>query len=193
MIISQFQTVGNELFTRGLISSHSGNLSIRLGDRIIITRRGSMLGCLQENDLIETGIERNDRCTPLASTELAVHRAIYQETPALAIIHAHPPYAVTLSLVQTEIVPNDAEGLSTIGRVPVLGWNMEVRPGPLAPLAGMIAQSLKQHRIVMVRGHGSFAIGQLLEEAHNCTTALEESCQVICLLNSLKAMPVAKK
>jgi len=193
MILSQFQTVGHNLFTRGLVSSHSGNLSIRLGDRLIITRRGCMLGCLHEHDLIETGIDKNDRSTPLASTELPVHRAIYQETSALAIIHAHPPHAVTLSLVQTEIVPNDAEGLSIVSRVPVLGCDIEIRPGRLAALADMIAQALKQHRIVMVRGHGCFAIGQLLEEAHNCTTALEESCQVICLLNSLKVTPANKK
>ena len=54
MILSQFQTVGEHLFTKGLVSSHSGNLSIRLGDRIIITRRSSRLGCLQEHDLVET-------------------------------------------------------------------------------------------------------------------------------------------
>jgi len=44
---------------------------------------------------------------------------------------------------------------------------------------------LSEHRAVMVHGHGSFAIGQLLEEAYNYTTALEESCQVLCLLKSL--------
>ena len=192
MILSQFQTVGRDLSTRGLISSHSGNLGIRLGERLIITRRGSRLSCLQEPDLIETGISKNDRATPLASIELAVHRAIYQETPALAIVHAHPPHAVALSLVETEIVPNDAEGLAIVGRIPVLGCNMEVRPGRLADLADMIAQALKQHRIVMVRGHGCFAIGQLLEEAHNCTTALEESCQVICLLKSIQVNPPTK-
>ncbi len=192
MILSQFQTIGRELFTRGLISSYSGNLSIRLGNRIIITRRGSMLGCLQENDLIETGIDKNDRSTPLASTEVAVHRAIYHETPALAIIHAHPPHAITLSLVQTEIVPNDAEGLSIVGHVPILGCDIEISPRRIAAMAGMIAQALKKYRIVMVRGHGCFAIGQLLEEAHNCTTALEESSQVICLLKSLKAIPAKK-
>ena len=183
MILSQFQAVGHDLFTKGLVSSHSGNLSIRLGERIIITRRGSKLGCLQENDLIETGISRNDRSTPLASIELAVHRAIYRETPALAIVHAHPPHAIALSLTETEIVPNDVEGLSIVDRIPVLGWHMKVRPGGLADI---IAQALKQYRIIMVHGHGSFAIGQLLEEAHNLTTALEESCQVICLLRSLK-------
>ena len=189
MILSQFQTIGEDLVRRGLISSHSGNMSIRLGERIIITRRGSMLGCLQESDLIETGISKNDRSTPLASTELAVHRAIYQQTPALAIVHAHPPYAIALSLAETEIVPNCVEGLAIVGQVPVLGWHMEVRPGGLADI---IAQTLKQHRIVMVHGHGSFAIGQLLEEAHNCTTALEESSQVICLLKSLQVSPAKK-
>jgi L-fuculose-phosphate aldolase len=184
MILSQFQTVGRDLFNRGLVSSSSGNLSIRLGDRLIITRRGSQLGSLQEQDLIETGINKNDRFTPLASTELAVHRAIYQITPALAIVHAHPPHAIALSLTETEIVPNSAEDLAAFGKVPVLGWHMEVKPGGLSDI---ISEALKQNRVIMVHGHGSFATGQLLEEAYNYTTALEDSCQVICLLKSLKA------
>ena len=187
MILSQFQAVGHDLFTKGLVSSQSGNLSIRLGERMIITRRGSQLSCLQEYDLIETGISKNDRATPLASTELAVHRAIYQKTSALAVVHAHPPHAVALSLIETDIVPTDAEGFSIVERIPVLGWHMEVKPGGLADI---IAQALKQHRIVMVHGHGSFAIGQLLEEAHNWATTLEESCRVICLLKSLQVTPV---
>jgi L-fuculose-phosphate aldolase len=182
MILSQFQTVGHDLFSKGLVSSHSGNLSIRLGDRLIITRRGSRLGCLEEHDLIETGLNRNDRNTPMASVELPVHRAIYQMTTASAIVHAHPPHAIALSLTDTEVVPSDTEGLSIIGRVPVLGWNMEVKPGGLADV---IAEALGQCRIIIVHGHGCFATGQILEEAHNCTTTLEESCRVICLLKSL--------
>ncbi len=189
MILAQFQSVSHELSTRRLVSSHSGNLSIRLGERMIITRRGAMLGCLHEHDLIETGVNRNDRSTPLASIELAVHRTIYQQTTALAIIHAHPPHAIALSLAETEIVPSDAEGLSIVGRVPVIGWHMQVKPGGLADI---IAQALKQYRIIMVHGHGSFAIGQLLDEAHNYTTTLEESCQVICLLKSLQVSPAKK-
>ena len=182
MILSQFQSVGHDLFSRGLVCSHSGNLSIRLGENLIITRRGSQFNCLEENDLIETGIDKNNRATPLASVELPVHRAIYQQTSAQAIVHAHPPHAVALSLTETEIVPN-AEMLPVIGKVPVLGYGKEVAPGSLADT---IARALEQHRIVMVYGHGSFAIGQLLEEAYSITTALEASCQVSCLLKSLK-------
>ena len=184
MITSQFQEVGRDLFTRGLVSSHTGNLSIRLGDNLIITRRGSQLGCLQEQDLIETGIFKNDRSTPFASTELAVHRTIYQVTSALAVIHAHPPHSIALSLKEKKIVPNSTEGYNTIGVVPVLGWGMEVKPGGMADI---IAEALKDRRIIMVHGHGTFATGQLLEEAFNYTTTLEENCQVICLLKSLEA------
>ena len=124
MVISQFQTVGRDLFTRGLVSSHSGNLSIRPGERVIITRRGSMFNCLQEHDLIETGISKNNRSTPLASADLAIHRAIYRETQALAIIHAHPPHAVALSMTETEIVPS-VEGLNVTGTVPVVDWKID--------------------------------------------------------------------
>jgi len=49
MISAQFQTVGRDLFARGLVSSNSGNLSIRLGDQVMITRRDCMLNCLSEN------------------------------------------------------------------------------------------------------------------------------------------------
>jgi L-fuculose-phosphate aldolase len=190
MILAQFQTVGHDLFTKGLVSSHSGNLSLRLGERIIITRRGSRLNCLEENDLIETGLNKNDRNTPLASVELPVHRAIYRQTPALAIVHAHPPHAVALSLTEKEIVPIDTEGQSVVPRVPVLGWGMEVKPGGLGE---EIARALKTSRAVLVHGHGTFAIGQLLEEAHNYTTTLEESCQVICLLKSLRGESAPKR
>jgi L-fuculose-phosphate aldolase len=37
----------------------------------------------------------------------------------------------------------------------------------------------------MVYGHGSFAIGQLLEEAFSFTTVLEEAAKVLCLLKSI--------
>jgi L-fuculose-phosphate aldolase len=188
MLLSQFQAVGRNLFIRGLVSSHSGNLSIRMGDRMVITRRGSNLGSLGENDLIETGIFKNDRSTPLASVELPVHRTIYRETQAKAIVHAHTTHAIALSFNEKCITSDQLEGLSGLSPVPVLGWDVEVKPGGLADT---IAESLKTHRIVIIRGHGSFATGQLLEEALDSTSSLEESCEVLCLLKSIQMKPAA--
>ena len=183
MLISQFQTVGRDLSARGLVSSHSGNLSIRLGERLCITHRGSMLGCLEEHDIVETGINKNDRSTPLASTELTVHRTIYKRTPASAIVHAHPAYAVALSFSEQEIIPCDAEGGLLLSKVPVLGRGTTVKPGELAE---EIAEALKTNKIVLVYGHGSFAAAQLLEEAYQYTTTLEESCRLLYLLKTLQ-------
>jgi L-fuculose-phosphate aldolase len=187
MVLSQFQAVGRDLFTRGLVSSHSGNISVRMGDHIIITRRGSQLGNLQEQDLVETGIFKNDRFTPLASIELPVHRAIYQNTPALAVVHAHPPYAIALSMTERELVFEDTEDeLSGIGHVPVIGHNQTNRPGQAGEA---IAEALKVNNAVLVDGHGSFTGGQLLEEAYRYAAALEERCQVLWLYKTLKRRP----
>lgn len=184
MFLTQFRKVGRDLFTGGLISGSGGNLSIRLDDRIIITRRGSCKADLEELDLVETGIFKNDRNTPMASSELAVHRAIYRNTPATAIVHAHPPHAVALSLTEDEIVPNDDEGRALIGYVPIVGHT----PTTIVPeiLVDEISKTLQKVRIMMVRGHGSFAIGQILEEAFDITSQLEESCKILCLMKSLQ-------
>jgi L-fuculose-phosphate aldolase len=187
MSLTQFQTVGRDLFTSGMICGTSGNLSIRLGDRMIITRRNANLANLQEQDLVETGIYKNDRFTPMASTELPVHREIYQRTTASAIVHAHPSHAVALSLTNDEIVPSDDEGKS-IGSVPIIGsCTPTIVPGNFA---SDIAQALLNGRIAMVRGHGSFAIGQILEEAYDITAAFEESCKILCLLKSLQVKSI---
>jgi L-fuculose-phosphate aldolase len=183
MLATQFKEVGKALFTRGLVSSHSGNLSVRVSDEhMLITRRGSQLGALSDQDLIETGIVKNDLKTPLASVELPVHRAILQRTNAGAVVHAHPPHAIALSMTETEIISEQAE-LYELGEVPVLGWNQDVRPGCLGEVIG---EALKTHKIVLVYGHGTFAVGQILEEAYKYTAALEEICQVLWLVKTLR-------
>jgi len=179
---AQFKEVGKSLFTRGLVSSHSGNLSVRVATNLIITRRGSQLGSLADTDLIETSITKNDKNTPLGSVELPVHRAIYQLTGAGAVVHAHPPYGIALSMTETEIVSEHGDA-HELGRIPVLGWNMDTRPGSLGEV---IAESLKTRKIVLVYGHGSFAVGATLEEAHKHTSALEEVCQIRWLTKTLK-------
>ncbi len=184
-MLSQFQAVGQALFAQGLVSSQGGNLSVKLGDHLIITHRGTALGFIQEGDLVETGICKNNRATPLASTELEVHRCIYQKTSALAVVHAHPPYAVALSFTEDEIVPCDLEGRALLCKVPIL----KKRIGKPGDCGEDIARLLKKHRVVLVRGHGSFAASQLLEEAYYYTTVLEESCRLLYLLKMLGVNP----
>ncbi|MDP4279610.1 MAG: aldolase [Dehalococcoides mccartyi] len=181
--LSWFIQTGKLLFSRGLVSSHSGNLSQRQQDKLYITRTGSSLPLFAETDLILTGIDYDDQFTPLASSELPVHRAIYRRTAAKAIVHAHPPYAAALSLLEAEIIPDCGEGLYCMGAIPVIGFGERVHPGGMAEEA---ARALENRKVIVVAGHGSFATGETIEEALKYTFALEEMCQVTYLARQLK-------
>jgi L-fuculose-phosphate aldolase len=135
-----------------------------------------MLGQLKPHDLIETGLHKNDSGVALASTELIVHRAIYKATPALAVVHAHPRTAIALSLSRDQIVPIDNEGSYLLKKVPVVA--VEMASGS-PQMAQTVAEALREYKVIMLRGHGSFAIGQTLDEAFQWTSALEEGCQII--------------
>jgi L-fuculose-phosphate aldolase len=145
-----------------------------------------MLGHLREGDLIETGLEKDDCHITLASTEIGVHRAIYKKTSALAVVHAHPPCAVSLSLLEDEIIPVDSEGSYLTHRIPVIDAEFAIGSSELEE---MLPEVLKKYRLAMIRGHGSFATGQLLEEAYQLTSSLEHSCRIICISRSLGYKP----
>ena len=177
-MLEQFQVFGRDLFLRGLTSSHGGNMSVRLGDRVLITRTGAMLGHLEEKDLIETSLEDLDSSVMLASSELLVHRAIYKNTSALAIVHVHPPHAIALSMIeQDEIIPIDNEGSYVFHKIPIIQTELTTGSKEVAKLA---SARLRDYRLIMLRGHGCFSIGAVLEEAFQWCSSLEETCRVLC-------------
>jgi L-fuculose-phosphate aldolase len=174
-IYEQICDIGRDLYVQNMISSHGGNISLRVGDRVIIKRRGAQLGRLKPSDLIETNIEKNDSGVVLASTELLVHRTIYKTTPALAVIHCHPRTAIAFSLSRDEIVPIDNEASYLLKKIPVV---TEEFASGTPEMANKVAAALQQYKIIMLRGHGSFATGQTLEEAFHWSSTLEEACQI---------------
>jgi L-fuculose-phosphate aldolase len=174
-IYEQIRDIGRDLYVQNMISSHGGNISLRVGDRVIIKRRGAQLGRLKPGDLIETNIEKNDSGVVLASTELLVHRTIYKTTPALAVVHCHPRTAIAFSLSRDEIVPIDNEASYLLKKVPVV---TEEFASGTPEMANKVAAALQQYKIIMLRGHGSFSTGQTLEEAFHWSSTLEEACQI---------------
>jgi len=171
-MFEQFKQIGRDIFLRGLISSHAGNMSARVMDRIYITRKSSMLGRLQQKDVIELKLGQDNVQAPMASSELVVHTAIYHNTSALAIVHVHPPYATLLSMLRDEIIPVDVEGRYLFTKIPVVTPDQAIGSDESARL---VSERLKDYKIVLIRGHGSFAKGETLEEAFMYTTSLEST------------------
>ncbi|MDD3847291.1 MAG: class II aldolase/adducin family protein [Syntrophorhabdaceae bacterium] len=163
---------GRDMFLRGLVSSHAGNISVRAGSNICITRKGGMTSRLSPADIVEVDLDgADDDNIRKASSEYVVHRAIYLSTGALAVVHAHPPYATLLSM-SGELVPVDSEGAYHLKRVPVVAPQNAIASEEAAQL---VSQTLKDNRVVLIRAHGSFARGATLEEAYMLTSTLEAS------------------
>lgn len=175
-MFDEFSRIGKYLMQEGLINSHGGNLSIREGDKIFVTRYGCMLGDLKKEDIQEGSMNPADKNDP-TNKELSIHRAIYNATPAKAIVHAHPANAIAISITDNKIVPQDAEGNSVFRSAPIIRGRDEVGAEDTANLIPtfFVGGSV----VVVVKGHGSLAIGQTLEEAYSYTSALENSCKVI--------------
>ena len=181
-LIEQFKIFGRDLFIQGVIAAHSGNMSVRVGDKMLITRSGAMLGNLTEKDVVSVNIADDSLDEQMnASREVIVHREIYRRCDTQAIVHAHTPYGIVLSLLEQEIIPVDAEGFYYYKDVPIL----DVKETIASPA---VAQNLPalfdKSNIVMVRGHGSFAIGNTFEEAFLYTSSFANACKINYLLRA---------
>lgn len=175
-MLEEFKRIGKYLFQEGLIDSHGGNMSVRQGDKIYITRRDTMLGDLKEGDVVEVGVAPGEG-EAQASRELATHRAIYRETKAAAIVHAHPASAIAVSITDNKIVPQDAEGIFLFRSAAIVRAHQAIGSEEVARLLPSFLQG--NNVIAVVKGHGSFALGRDLEEAYKYTSALENSCKVL--------------
>ena len=172
----EFLWVGKRLESQGLITAQGGNLSVRDGDDMVITRTESFLGDLSEDDLVRVPINGEPLPDTAPSREWRVHQAIYKNSDAMAVVHAHPCFAVALSFLVDHIDTVDAEGLLLLGKVPVISAQSAVASAEVAYKIGEIAH---ETNAVMVKGHGSFAWGKGLREAYSLTTTLAASAKIL--------------
>jgi L-fuculose-phosphate aldolase len=174
---NSFDLVGKDLSNRGYNSSHAGNLSMKSGGKIIITRRSAMLGWLQPEDLVAIDLEEEDAHSGLiASTESNVHRNIYKHTDAMAIVHAHAPAITALSMIEDEITCIDGEGMFLYKKIPVVECDIPVGS---YEVADKVAPALQNYPAVVVRAHGVFAKGVTLEDALGILTGVEQAADII--------------
>ncbi len=184
---------GKKMVNAGLVHSHFGNLSKRIGDRMLISTTGSMLDEL-EGQIVSVPIDPSspDELDVIASSEVNVHRAIYRCTSALAILHGHSRYAVALSMLSTPapapdsqelIVPEDSESLYILHEIPV------VSGGIGSPeLATNVASALRDHKAVIAYGHGTFARGATVDEAFVILSSVEHACMVKYLVDTARVI-----
>ncbi len=161
----QFKEMGRDIFLRGFISSHAGNMSIRVKDKIYITRRSSCWSRLQQKDVIELELGQDNSHT-YGVIRLIVHTEIYKATRTHAIIHTHPPFATLLSMVEDEIIPVDSEGLYVFKKAPVVSPKKTIGSEESAYL---VSEQLKKNRIAIVHEDTEALRKAIPSKRHSCT------------------------
>ena len=188
-IVEEFKKIGRLLFDEHLVHASSGNISMLDGDEILITRSGALLSSLEEEDLVRVGIEKSD-LDKGASMELPVHREIYKSSKANAIIHAHPVNAIALSQNEEKIIPQDAEGKFYLKSIPVVRVHDPI--GSEEVLKFLLPLVSSGYQAVMVRGHGSFTLGETMLDAYRLSSTLENICKIILLSKKPAVQPAAQ-
>ncbi len=167
---------GKMLWEAGLIHLTSGNISVRKGSVIYVTRTGSLLGDISSSDIISVNLENNRRDKG-ASSETPVHRALYLANPEISsVVHAHPPYATALSWDYTTIQPIDSDSI-IIPEIPVL------TDCPYGEGATCVVESFPKlfltHPVALIRGHGAFSVGKDVRQATARISMVENECRLL--------------
>jgi len=165
---------GEAMLALGYQNTHSGNMSVRVGDEMVITKTGAMKGHLRESDLCRAKLDHPEAGLFQASSEVAKHLRVLRFAGAL--IHAHPFSPILLSYLTDMIDPLDAFGKRYLLKVPVLPFEF---PDGYKEMEREIPRVLLDKPALVVKTHGPFVRGRTLNEAFFCLGVLVHSCAII--------------
>jgi ATP adenylyltransferase len=168
---------GRKVLERGFSHATFGNLSKRMGDKLFITKGGARLDDLSEKILV-LPVDGEDRRDGEASSELGMHREIYQNTSYQAVIHAHPIFSIICSSMCEGGVDIGGEVIPTI----------QGKEGS-SELARNAAHALRESRAALIKGHGVVCGGQNLEEAYEALERVEFSCRLRYYAQNIPTLP----
>ncbi|MGE5698699.1 MAG: class II aldolase/adducin family protein [Deltaproteobacteria bacterium] len=176
-ILAEAAAVGRYTVERGLVDSFFGNLSCRAGDTIYISQTGASLDELHGR-IVRVPVHGFSAGATAASSELPSHRGIYETCGAKTILHAHPKFAVAMSMICGEENCPVTECWSDCDRVRLLGDTPVVAGETGSGLAKRLPPVVASSGKAIVYGHGVFTVGERnFEEAFRAMVAVENWCR----------------
>ncbi|WP_327693994.1 class II aldolase/adducin family protein [Streptomyces sp. NBC_00459] len=159
----------------GLVVGTSGNVSVRVGDTVLVTPSGVPYRRLTPGDIIGvdlTGRQVLGTLTP--TSELPMHLAVYRATDARAVVHTHAVHATAVSTLVRELplihyMAGDLGGPVRVAPYATYGTE---------ELAENMLRALTDRAACLLQNHGTLAHGATLDQAYDRTAQLEWMCRV---------------
>ncbi|MBA2812210.1 class II aldolase/adducin family protein [Streptomyces sp. KM273126] len=159
----------------GLVVGTSGNVSVRVGDMVLVTPTGVPYDRLTPDDVVGVDLDGRQVLGSLRPTsELPTHLAVHGATGARAVVHTHAVHATAVSTLVREL-PLIHYMSAALGGV--------VRVAPYATygtqeLAENMLRALEGRTACLLQNHGTLTYGSTLSQAYDRTAQLEWMCRV---------------
>jgi L-fuculose-phosphate aldolase len=186
-----FVKIGRLMYEKGFICASDGNISARLApNRLLITPSGLHKGLLEPEHMLvvdEAGqVVRGQygRSTPLKPTsELPMHLEAYRQRPDIqAVVHAHPPITVALSIAGVPmadcLLP---EVIVMLGIIPTTQY---ATPSSEENVRA-IRELIRNHDGLVLQRHGSLTVGDSPMQAFMRLESLEQNARIGFMLAQL--------
>lgn len=159
----------------GLVVGTAGNVSLRVGDLVVVSPSGvdyETLGAADVGVHDLDGAPVQARLAP--SSELALHLAVYRGSGHRAVVHTHAPASTALSTVADEVAASHYYTAMFGG---------PVRVAPYATfgtqeLADGVAHALRDRTAALLGNHGAVLVGADLGAVLSSVPYLEYLCDV---------------
>lgn len=159
----------------GLVVGTSGNVSVRVGDTVLVTPTGVPYDRLSPHHAVGVDLDGRQVLGELRPTsELPMHLAVYRTTTAGAVVHTHAVHATAVSTLVSELPLIHYMAAA-------LGGPVRVAPYALygtGELAANMLRALRDRSACLLQNHGTVAYGATLDQAYDRTAQLEWMCRV---------------
>ncbi|WP_454778753.1 class II aldolase/adducin family protein [Georgenia muralis] len=178
---------GRHLERLGLSPGSSGNISVRVGDKVHISPTGQSLGGLDEDGLSvmhlgPDGLEHVGG--PRPSKEHGLHEALYLRDPeAVCVVHLHSTHAVAASCLppwteHSALPPLTPYLLMRVGNLPLIPY----RPPGDAAQARLLRELDIECHGALLQNHGPVVAGRTVSEAVDRAIEIELAAQTVMLV-----------
>ncbi|MCS7259294.1 MAG: class II aldolase/adducin family protein [Anaerolineae bacterium] len=183
--------IGRLMYERGYVVANDGNLSVRMDEnRVLCTPSGLCKGMMTPEQMIivdmegrkvEHGTAANRTLMP--TSEVFMHLEAYRRRPDIrAVVHAHPPTAVALSIAGVSLancmLP---EVIVNLGLVPTTQY---ATPASLENVSA-IRELIVGHDGIVLQRHGVLTVGRDLLEAYMRLETIEQVAKITLILEQL--------
>lgn len=180
------------LFSRSLTHGSTGNISVRDGERILVTPTGSSLGTVEPDELSVIDVHGHHVTGARPSKEAFLHAAMYRARPtATAVVHTHSTFSAAVSCMdgidpQDALPPLTAYFAMRVGSVRLLPYHA---PGDdtLGPLA---EEAARTRSALLLSNHGPIVAAGSLGSAVDAIEELEETAKLFLLLKGHATKPL---